>query len=70
MAERITLRSLLYLVFGWSLLATFASMTRPGGSPGEPAMIAFIALCALAISAYDPRYSPWVEPPPKRPRED
>lgn len=69
MGERITLRFLLYLV----LVVCVARSASPHLSDSDNVVGgigAIIALGALAISAYDPRYSPWIEPPPKRPRED
>lgn len=69
MAERILLRSLLYFVFGWCLLAQLS----PHNSDDVKSTIAFAAVLALgflAVSAYEPRYDPRYKPPPKRPRED
>lgn len=69
MAERITLRFLLYLV----LVGNFVALFQPRlseASQEAAGLAALLSLGFLAVSAYDPRYSPWIQPPAKRPRED
>lgn len=70
MAERVVLRTLLYVVFGYSILGAAASDLTDNGRASYFLMSALVSLAALAVSAYDPRYDPRHVPAPKRPRED
>ena len=70
MAEKHVLRALLYLVFIFSALGMVGVAASDSPFASSVPVVMAVSLAGLAVSAYDPRYNVWVEPPPKRPRED
>lgn len=70
MAEKHVLRAILYLVFFFSALGMVGVAASQSPFASSIPVVMAVSLAGLAMSAYDSRYDPGVEFPPKRPRED